>query len=54
MVAALHSGAAAFGLTVASIVGSYGLARSIYTGMADSRERELRRLVQRIADHLGG
>ena len=51
--AVMHSGTAAIGLSAAFVTFSYGLARTIYTGVSDSRERELRRLVQRIADQLG-
>ena len=52
--AVMHSGMGALGLSLAFIVGSYGLARTIYVGMAESRERELKRLVARIAEQLGG
>ncbi|HZS58082.1 MAG TPA: serine/threonine-protein kinase, partial [Gemmatimonadaceae bacterium] len=53
-VAALHSGGAALGIAVTFIGAAYGLARTIFTTTAESRERELRRLVERIAEQLGG
>jgi hypothetical protein len=53
-VAAMHSGIITVGLVTAFLTGSYGLARTIYVGAAESRERELKRLVQRIAEQLGG
>jgi serine/threonine-protein kinase len=53
-VAAMHSGIITVGLVTAFLTGSYGLARTIYVGMSESRERELKRLVQRIAEQLGG
>jgi hypothetical protein len=49
-VAALHSPEAALGIALAFVAGSYGLARTIFTTSAEARERELRRLVERIAE----
>ena len=53
-VAAMHSAGATLGLAVTFLGASYGLARTIFTNTAESRERELRRLVERIAEQLGG
>jgi hypothetical protein len=52
--AVMNSGMAAIGLSLAFIASSYGLARTIYVGIAESRERELKRLVERIAEQLAG
>ncbi|HTA73477.1 MAG TPA: serine/threonine-protein kinase [Gemmatimonadaceae bacterium] len=49
-VGALHSPEAALGIALAFVASSYGLARTIFTTSAESRERELRRLVERIAE----
>jgi hypothetical protein len=49
-VGAMHSGPVALGIALAFVTSSYGLARTIFTTSAESRERELRRLVERIAE----
>jgi hypothetical protein len=49
-IGAMHSSEATLGLALAFTVGSYGLARTISTTAAEPRERELRRLVERIAE----
>ena len=41
-----------FGIWAAAIVGSYGLARSIFGRMASRRERELRELTDKLAAHV--
>jgi eukaryotic-like serine/threonine-protein kinase len=46
--------AAALGMTLALIGGSYWLARTLYVSISRDREHELRRLVERIAEHLSG
>jgi len=53
-IGAFHSGTAALGIALAFVTASYGLARTIFTTSAESRERELKRLVGRIAEQFGG